>query len=355
MKRRPCRVASALLVLALGVGGCMFFSGTEAVIEVDVVTGVVPLTIAFDGTGSTANSGISTYHWWFGTEDESTDATGTYTYDDVGEYTLTLTVRSESGKSDTAHVTITVEPAIWITDRNLDRIHKLDMQGGLERTIDLAYSEPTGVTLAEVNGATWLFVACFNGGSQRILRVNPVTGEVAAAHTAPAQSPLQITYGAWGQKQLWHVDGLSRKIYRINPPDGHVYEAYGQTYFKATSPQVTNVTFLQTPQGLDWTSAPNAPGYLWYLEGETHLLYRIEIIPGYDIMSNTQLQVEGDAVELPSEIFPVGAIDIVDDVLWAIDVNNHRLVEIDLETGELTGTEIYGFPGSAPAGLEVQQ
>jgi len=354
MKRwvRGCVVTVLLSLVALG--GCSFFGGTEAVIDVDVLIGIVPLTISYDGTSSTGSGGIATYHWWFGTEDESMDGTGTYTYDDVGEYTLTLTVRSENGKTDTAHVTIVVEPAIWITDNNLDRIHKLDMDGILRQTIDLPYADPTGVTLGEVGGHDWLFVACYNGGSQRIVRVDPVTGSVSEEYTAPAQSPLQITYGASSQEQLWHVDGLSRKIYRINPPDCQVYEAYGQTYFKATSPQVTNVTFLQTPQGLDWTYAQNTQGYLWYLEGETHLLYKIEIIPGYDIMSSTQLQVEGDAIELPSEIFPVGAIDIMDDMLWAIDVDNHRLVEIDLATGQLTGVAIYGFPGSAPGGLEIQ-
>jgi hypothetical protein len=114
------------------------------------------------------------------------------------------------------------------------------------------------------------------------------------------------------------------------------------------------VPFLWTPQGLDWVAVPNAPGFLWYLEGETHVVWKIRIIPGYDLMANTQLQVDGQGVELPAGIFPVAAIDYYDGKLWAVDVDRHRIVEIDPVTGVLTGREISGFPGAAPAGLEIQ-
>jgi hypothetical protein len=83
-------------------------------------------------------------------------------------------------------------------------------------------------------------------------------------------------------------------------------------------------------------------------------VWRIRIIPGYDFMANTQLQVDGQGVELPSGIFPVAAIDYYDGTLWALDVDRHRIVEIDPATGALTGREISGFPGAAPTGLEIQ-
>lgn len=349
-------VVVALLfgVLAAILGGCAFFSRTQAVISLDVTSGVVPLTIAFDGTASTGADGISTYHWGFGTEDESTEATGTYTYQQAGTFTITLMVRSRDGKTDTATATIVVEPAIWISDENLDRVYKLDMDGNTIDSFDLPAKEPRGVAIAEVGGKTVLAVACANEGFQRILYIDPTDGALLEELTAPGQSPRQLTYGAVGQKQVWHIDGLTRKLFRLNPPDGQVYEAYGQSYFKATSPEVRDVPFLWTPQGLDWTPLANTLGRLWYLEGETHLFYEIEMIAGYDIMSNTQLQIAGDPVEITDEVFPVTAIDLYDGYLWAIDVDRHRIVQIDPATGTLTGTQFSGFPGSAPSGLEIQ-
>jgi len=123
MSKAPIVLACLLLSVALlaAVGGCTLFRPTEAVIHVDTTSGTVPLTISFDGTASIGPDGISTYHWGFGTEDESSDPTGTYTYQQAGTFTLTLMVRSHDGKTDTATVTIVVEPAIWITDGKVPR------------------------------------------------------------------------------------------------------------------------------------------------------------------------------------------------------------------------------------------
>ncbi|MEA3239139.1 MAG: hypothetical protein U9Q94_05105, partial [Candidatus Bipolaricaulota bacterium] len=193
----------------------------------------------------------------------------------------------------------------------------------------------------------------YNGGNQRILRIDPATGNVVQNYSAPAQSPLNFTYQADMQKQLWHVDGMSRKIYRLNPPDMQSYDAYGQSYFKATSAAyVGDLPFLWEPQGLDWTPAPNASGHLWYFEGQNRMLYKIKIIPVYDIQSGIQLKVVGNPVNVP--IFSASAIDIYDGMMWVIDVNTHAIIEVDPTNGVLTGAKITGFPGAAPAGLEIQ-
>jgi PKD repeat protein len=69
------------------------------VISVSTTVGTVPLTVRFAGTGSTGTDGISTYHWIFGTEDESYESSGTYTYHQAGTLTHSLTVRAEEGKT----------------------------------------------------------------------------------------------------------------------------------------------------------------------------------------------------------------------------------------------------------------
>jgi len=341
------------LVASIGclLAGCFLFpGGPKAVIEVSVTEGFVPLRIEFDGSGSTATAGISSYSWGFGTDDpNSHDASGTYVYEHAGTFTLTLTVRAEDGSTGTASVTITVAPAVWISDKNQGRIYKLDMQGNELESFDLPVSEPSGVTIAEAEGRDWLFVACFNGGNQRILRVDPTNGDVSQTYDAPGQTPLNLTFGAAEPKRIWHVDGLSRKLYGINRLDCQIYGSFGTTYF-----QVGTDPFLWTPQGLDWTPAPNAAGYLWYLEGQTKFLYKIKIIPRYDIMSGTQLDIIGDPVQISATVFPVSAIDFYEDYLWVVNVNDHAIVQIDPSTGIPTGEEITGFPGASTAGLEIQ-
>lgn len=356
MSKKRLMVAAALVgaLLVAAIAGCTIFQPTEAVIVLDAATGAVPLTVTFDGTASSGPDGISFYHWAFGTGDESTSVSGTYTYQHAGTYTLTLLVRSRGGETNTATVTIVVEPVVWLTDENLDRVYKLDMDGAVISSFDLPATEPRGVAMVELSGSSRLAIVCANEGFPRIVFLNPSSGETVKEISAPGQSPLQLTFGEDGQTQLWHVDGQTRKVYRIDLPTGVVFDAYGQSYFKATSPIVQHVPFLWTPQGLDWTPDPPSMGHLWYLEGQTHLFYEIEIVAGYDIMSNTQLRVVRNPVELDSAIFPVTAIDISEGSLWAIDVDRHRIVEIDPSTGALTGTEITGFPGSAPSGLEIQ-
>jgi len=186
-------VGASLLAV---IGGCMFFLRTEAVIGVSSTVGIVPLTITFSGDASTCPGEISTYRWTFGTGEEWYESSGIYTYDHTGRYTLTLTVRGADGKTDTKTVEIVVEPAIWTCDENLDRVYKLDMDGAVLRTFGLPVSQPKGVAIVEADGKAWVFVACYGGGNQRLLRIDQMTGDVSAEYAAPAQDPLYLTYGA---------------------------------------------------------------------------------------------------------------------------------------------------------------
>jgi len=344
-------IAAGLLAFA---AGCALFRTTEAAIEVSAVAGVVPLMIEFDGSRSSGSGGIVTYHWSFGTDDESFEASGTYTYRHAGTYELTLTVRDAGGDTDTTKMEIEVAPAVWVSDENLQRIYKLDMSGNVLQSFDLPVTHPRGITIADVGGSDWVFVACQGDGNQRILKVDPLTGEVSAEYSAPAQDPLQLTYGAQSPKRLWHLDGLSRKIYALNPSNGQVLGSFGTNYFRA-SQQVGNEPFLQSPEGLDWTEETGSSGFLWYLEAETQLLYQIDIIPAYDLLSGVQLEIVGDPVAIDPSVFPIAAIDWYDGFLWAADRDHHELVQIDPQTGQRTGEVISGFPGANVSGLEIQQ
>jgi Glucose/sorbosone dehydrogenases len=94
-----------------------YFPGNQpptAVISATPTSGPAPLTVAFDGTGSTdpdpADVGRLRFAWDF-TSDGTVDATGptaSFRYPTAGSYTATLTVTDTLGVS--AHATVTIQP-----------------------------------------------------------------------------------------------------------------------------------------------------------------------------------------------------------------------------------------------------
>lgn len=94
-------------------------SAPTAVISATPSSGAAPLTVNFNGSGSTdPDNQVLTYAWDFGTGGAtSTAANPTFTYNTAGSYTARLTVTDPTGLSSTAQVTIVAgaPPVVTIT------------------------------------------------------------------------------------------------------------------------------------------------------------------------------------------------------------------------------------------------
>lgn len=65
-------------------------------------SGIVPLTVAFDGTASTDDGMITTYTWNFGDGNSGSGETTTHTYVEQGVFSATLTVTDNRGAQTTS-------------------------------------------------------------------------------------------------------------------------------------------------------------------------------------------------------------------------------------------------------------
>jgi glucose/arabinose dehydrogenase len=161
--------------LKIGPGGDLFYvdmdDGTihritytaanqppTAVVTASPTNGPAPLTVGFDGTGSSDPEGKPLSYSWDlngdGTFGDATGPTASYTYATVGVYHPSLKVTDDQGASDTASVTVTVGntaptavidlPASTLTWRVGDTIpfsgHATDAQDGTLPASALSWS-----------------------------------------------------------------------------------------------------------------------------------------------------------------------------------------------------------------------
>ncbi|WP_304621894.1 malectin domain-containing carbohydrate-binding protein [Robertkochia aurantiaca] len=94
------------------------FTGVTAVIKSNLNSGIAPLEVTFDATGSSAVNGITEYYWNFGDGNTSSSAIADHLYESPGIYQVLLTV-SDGINTDSASTTITVNESIPNNDFSL--------------------------------------------------------------------------------------------------------------------------------------------------------------------------------------------------------------------------------------------
>lgn len=90
-------------------GGTQTNAAPQADITASVTSGSAPLSVSFDGTGSSDIDGaIVSYAWDFDDGSQSTQANSSHTFNTAGTYIVLLTVTDDQGATNTASVVITV-------------------------------------------------------------------------------------------------------------------------------------------------------------------------------------------------------------------------------------------------------
>jgi len=76
-------------------------------------SGVAPVTLHFDGSASSDDTGITSFAWDFGDGSAATGAAVDHAFASAGNFTVRLTVRDAAGNSDSARAAIAISaPAI---------------------------------------------------------------------------------------------------------------------------------------------------------------------------------------------------------------------------------------------------
>ncbi len=146
--------------------------------------------------------------------------------------------------------------ALWYAESDRDTIYKLDPSNG---AVLLSFPSPgPGPSGLEFDGSClWCSdtVTDFASGTPDRIYCMTLTGVVLAVFDAVGDFPMGMAFDGCF---LWHSDNVARTIYKLNPADLAIVDAFA-------SPGAY-------PNDLAWDGR-----YLWVVDNETDLLYKFDV------------------------------------------------------------------------------
>jgi len=131
---------------------------TAVAAAISSTTGAAPLTVSFDGSGSSdfEDGSVSSYSWNFGDGVTGSEALVDHIYTSAGNYTATLTVADSRGATDSAAVAITVtEPPpkeMHVSDISMS-VNKTGKNVNATATVTIIDEDGHPVSNATVSGS----------------------------------------------------------------------------------------------------------------------------------------------------------------------------------------------------------
>lgn len=162
-----------------------------AIISSSAASGEAPLSVTFDGTGSSAkNSIITSYNWDFGDGTKGTGPTASHTFTIAGTYNTQLLVTDSNGLTDTVTTPVLVSPATIVNKAPTASFTATPTQGTTPLTVSF-----NGSGSNDSDGTISSYVWNFGDGSSATGQTASHTYTTAATYTAT----LQVTDNQGGK------------------------------------------------------------------------------------------------------------------------------------------------------------
>lgn len=171
--------------------------------------GEAPHTVNFDSSASSSTNGITAYAWDFGDGGTSDEANPTHTYQEAGDYTVSLTVTDASGETDTLTEAnyISVSPASGRIRDGL--VAYYTFHEGTGRVIrDLSkFGDPLNLEIIDTAAVTWL-----DDGIEITAPAAIASTDTADKIVRACQETQEISLEAWVKPANATQDGPARIV-----------------------------------------------------------------------------------------------------------------------------------------------
>jgi PKD repeat protein len=258
----------------------------------DITSGIAPLTVSFQGSGTDSDGTINSYHWDFGDGETKTMQNPAHTFKKSGTYIITLTVTDNNGGTSTNMNTITV-----ISNNPPAASVKSSKSNG-EAPLTISFSGSGSDTDGTIASYYW----DFGDGS--------TSNEKNPSHKYSTVGTYTVTLTVTDDK-----GGIGTSILTITA-NAHTYRWNHVTSFSGIEDRTTETFRISgTKWKIDWsiTSSSNYPYFYFYAYSSTSALSVAHQSCSTAPYSDTSYVYEGSG----TYYFKIGAANLDD---WSISI-----------------------------------